>query len=264
MRKIFSVAVLACLALGAVAPMAAYADDDSVQVGKDTFLNAGAKLWVNTWQTNLTGSGRNWNQITEGPVIGFIPSIALKHKQAFISGSFMVTPDYSFPLQTNFTNTGVLEKSTIKGTRQEIDMNVGYYIVPQVALTMGYKGITEKFKVTSSVSGYSENSVFLNGITFGITGSAPIGNGWSVYGSGSGGPMFVTYTPSSAYTDSAIYESSELGFAWHPHASPFSATLGYKFQLIQTTINSQNSVAFSLLPRNEVTRGFMLGANYTF
>ncbi|MFI5346981.1 MAG: hypothetical protein ACHQ51_11465 [Elusimicrobiota bacterium] len=265
MRKILSVAVLACLALGAAAPRAAYADDDSVQVGKDTYLNVGAKLWLNTWQTNLTGSGRNWNQITEGPVVGFIPNIALRHKNLFVSGSFMVTPDYSFPLQTNYIGAGgVLDKATIKGNRQEIDMNVGYYIVPQIALTIGYKGVTEKFKVTSSVSGYSENSVYLNGVTFGVTGSAPIGNGWSVYGSGAGGFMAVSYLPASTYTDSAMYESSELGLAWHPHASSFSTTLGYKFQLIQTSISSQNSVAYSQLPRNEVTRGFMLGANYTF
>ncbi|MDE2140910.1 MAG: hypothetical protein KGJ84_00690 [Elusimicrobia bacterium] len=266
MRKILSVAVLACLALGAAAPRAAYADDDnSMQVGKDTFVNVGTKLWLNTWQTNLTGSGRNWNQITEGPVVGVIPNLAVRHKNLFVSGSFMVTPDYSFPLQTNYIGSGgVLDKATIKGSRQEIDMNVGYYIIPQVALTIGYKGVTEKFKVSSSVSGYSENSVYLNGMTFGITGSAPIGNGWSVYGSGAGGFMSVTYLPSSNYTDGAGYEASELGFAWHPHNSSFSTTLGYKFQLIQTKISSLNSTAYASLPRNEVTRGFMLGANYTF
>jgi hypothetical protein len=270
MRKILSVAVLACLALGAMAPMAAYADDD-IQVGKDTFLNAGAKLWINTWQTNLTNySGQAWNQLTEGPVVGFIPSIALRHKRIFASGSFMVTPDYTFPTQTNFIgNTGSIAKDDVKASRQEADLNIGFYIVPQIALTIGYKGITESFKVTHSVNNgaatTTDSKVYLNGVTYGVTGSAPMGNGWSVYGSGAGGYMLVNYGPTrSNYDDSALYEASELGFAWHPHASSFSATAGYKFQLIQTKISPQNSTNFQNLPRNEVTRGFMLGANYTF
>jgi len=260
MRKILALAALACL-FGAAAP--AHADD--VQVGKDAYMNVGMKLWLNTWQTNLTGSGRNWNQLTEGPVAGVIPNLAFRYKQMFVSGSYMVTPDYTFPTQTNYVgSSGVLDTSNIKASRKEADLNFGYYVIPQVALTIGYKGITEKFKVTSSVNGYSENSVYLNGVTFGVNGSAPIGGGWSVYGSGVGGFMAVTYLPSAPYTDSAIYEASELGFAYHLKDSGFTGTLGYKFQLIQTSINSLNSTAYKDLPRNEVTRGFMLGANYTF
>lgn len=262
MRKILSAAVLACLAL---APMSARADDNSVQVGKDLYMSAGMKLWINTWQTNLTGnSGKDWTQLTADPVVGIVPNLSLKYKQLLIAGSFMATGDYQFPHQTFKNGTAVRNELDVKGNRQEIDLNVGFYVVPQVALTMGYKGITEKFKVTSSLTGYSENSVYLNGVTFGITGSAPIGNGFSVYGSGAGGPMFVTYTPASSYTDTALYEASELGFAWHAPRAPLTATLGYKFQLIQTSISSQNSVNFSGLPRTEVTRGLMLGLSYLF
>lgn len=257
MRKILALAALAGL-------LAAPAFADDYQAGKDATLTLGTKLWLNTWQTNLTGTGRNWNQLTEGPVVGFIPTAAFKYKEFFLSGSFMITPDYTFPKQTNFVSGGALDTANIKGNRSEIDMNMGYYVIPQLALTFGYKGVFEKFKVSSSQFGYSENSVYLNGVTLGVTGSAPIGNGFSVYGSGSGGIMFVTYNPASTYTDTAGYESSELGFAWHKQGTGFTTTLGYKFQLIQTKINAQNSTAFTNLPRNEVTRGFMLGANYTF
>jgi len=266
MRKILSAAVLACLALGAVAPMAAYADDDnSVQVGKDVFMSAGMKLWINTWQTNLTGnSGKSWTQLTADPNVGYIPNLSLKYKKLLLATSFMATGDYKFPRESFIDAGPTTNALDITGSRQEFDLNVGYYVVPQVVLTMGYKGVTEKFHVVSSRTGASDNKVYLNGVTFGVAGSAPIGNGFSVYGSGAGGPMFVTYTPASTYTDSAIYEASELGIAWHAPRAPLSATLGYKFQLIQTSISSSNSVNYSNLPRSEVTRGLMLGLNYLF
>lgn len=266
MRKILSIAVLACLAAGAVAPRAAYAEDDSsVQVGKDTFMSIGAKAWINNWQTNLTGnSGKSWTMLTAGPTIGVIPSVSLKHKKLLLSGSFMMTPDYTFPTESFYNGAGTLYTLKIKGTRQESDLNVGYYVHPSVVLTMGYKGITEKFTVVNSLSGTTTNKVYLNGMTLGIAGSAPIGNGFSVYGNGVGGWMAVTYTPASTYTDSAMYEASEMGVAWKAPNAPLSASLGYKFQLIQTSISAKNSTTYQSLPRNEVTRGFMLGLNFVF
>lgn len=260
MRNILALAALACL-LAAAAP--AHADEE-VQVGKDAFMSVGMKFWVNSWQTNLTGnSGKNWTMLTEGPQLGYIPNLSFKYKQLLLAGSFMATSDYKFPQESFYNAAGTLYTLNVKGTRQEADFNLGFYVHPSVALTMGYKGITEKFTVVNSISGTSTNSVYLNGVTFGIAGSAPIGSGWSVYGSGAGGPMFVTYTPASTYTDSAIYEASELGLAYRPIPN-LSLTGGYKFQLIQTKINSLNSTAYSALPRNEVTRGFMLGANFVF
>lgn len=270
MRKILSVAILAGLALSAVAPMAAHADDDnSVQVGKDTYLSTGMKFWVNTWQTNLTGNGVNWTQLTEGPHLGYVPNVGLKYKQMLMSASYMGAGNYTFPTETFFT-TGAgskLDTLNITGNRQEFDYNIGYYVIPQLALTVGYKGINEKFTVNSQLAGAAAvtttNSVYLNGFTLGVVGSAPIGHNLSVYGSGVGGWMAVTYTPSELYLDTAQYEASELGIAWRPGAG-FSTTLGYKFQLIQTSINPSNSTNYQNLPRNEVTRGFMLGASYVF
>ncbi|HBL17414.1 MAG TPA: hypothetical protein DD417_11895 [Elusimicrobia bacterium] len=269
MRKILATAVLACLAIGAAAPQAAFADsDETVQVGKNVFLSFGLKTWINTWQTNLTGnSGKNWTMLTAGPRMGVIPSASLKLKRFLVSGSFMVTPDYRFPRETFYT-TGAgsqLYSLDITGSRREYDLNFGFYVSRSVVLTMGYKGISEKFRVENSRTGTSENKVYLNGVTLGIAGSAPIGKGFSVYGSGAGGWMGVTYDPSSQYTDNGLYEASEMGLAWKaPGRVPLSVSLGYKFQLIQTRINSRNSTNYESLPRNEVTRGPMLGLNLVF
>ncbi|MEK7382133.1 MAG: hypothetical protein AAB262_02490 [Elusimicrobiota bacterium] len=267
MRKILSIAVLACLAVGAAMPRAAYAEDDnSVQVGKDTFMSIGAKTWLTTWQTNLTGnSGKGWTMLTDGPKLGVIPSISLKHKKLLLSGSFMMTPDFQFPTESFYNGAGTLYTLKIKGSRQESDLNVGVYVHPSVVLTMGYKGISEKFRVVNSLSGTSENKVYLNGMTLGIAGSAPIGNGFSVYGNGVGGWMRVNYGPvREKYDDTAMYEASELGLAWKAPNAPISASLGYKFQLIQTKISAKNSTNYANLPRNEVTRGLMLGLNLVF
>jgi len=188
----------------------------------------------------------------------------LKLKRFLVSGSFMVTPDYRFPRETFYT-TGAgsqLYSLDITGSRREYDLNFGFYVSRSVVLTMGYKGISEKFRVENSRTGTSENKVYLNGVTLGIAGSAPIGKGFSVYGSGAGGWMGVTYDPSSQYTDNGLYEASEMGLAWKaPGRVPLSVSLGYKFQLIQTRINSRNSTNYESLPRNEVTRGPMLGLN---
>lgn len=268
MRKILGLALFGVLALGAAAT-ATYADEDnSVQVGKDTFLSTGMKLWFNTWQTNLTGnSGQDWVALTAGPVIGYIPNIALKHKSFLVAMSYMGAGDYNFPAQTfydNVNNAAKLETVNVTGQRQEFDFNLGYYLCPTLAVTVGYKGVTEDFKVNSDLFGNSENKVYLNGGTLGLVGSAPIGRNFSVYGSGVGGLMEVTYTPASTYADTAEYEASEIGLAWRPGGGNFSTTLGYKFQLMQTSTNPKNNPANPALDRNEVTRGFMLGANYIF
>jgi hypothetical protein len=278
MRKIFWIVALSCLTLGAVTPRTALADDEEgVKLAKDVFMAVGVKTWINTWQTNLTGTGVNWLQHDNGPVVGWIPNASIKIQNFLMTGSYMTSGKYNFPISTDYTggNPASLNAPTIVGNRQEGDFNLGVYVCRSLALTMGYKGVTEGFTVTNNLTNIQTgkytagvpitSKVIYNGITFGILGSVPFGHGFSGYGSGVGGILFPQYSPNtSTYQDTAEYEATELGLAWKAGRTPLTLSAGYKFQVIQTNINSQNSVTYAPLPRSDVTRGFTLGLNLVF
>ena len=276
MRKFLTVAALSALALCPFAPGASFAEEDNgVQVGKDVFVAFGYKAWINTWQTNLTGSGVNWEQLVKGPVLASIPNMSIRVKNFLLAGSYMSTGDYKFPSDSYYVNfpagsaIGTLKAPVTTGSRTEGDFNIGYYVHRSVLLTMGYKGVTEKFSVYDPLSkATTESKVYYNGVTLGIAGSVPVGAGFAIYGNGVGGWLSTTYQPASTYLDNAMYEASELGVAYKVPHVPFSMSAGYKFQLIQTHINSLNLSAanaqYTNLPRSDVTRGFMIGLNCVF
>ncbi len=273
MRKSLWIAAFFCLALGASAPKAAYAQDEGQQIAKDVFMNVGLKTWIATWQTNLgNGAGGAAYMEREGSGLAVIPSVSIKIQNFVMSGSFMSTSNMHFSRSSYIASNGGLINNDYHGTRQEGEFNLGYDLHPSrgssLILAMGYKGIYEHFTSrTASGAKNADNKIIYNGVTFGVTGGVSIGRGFSIYGSGVGGYMLVNYDPKATYNDYGIYEASELGLAWRGKGIPLSLTAGYKFQLIELHNNSLNFGANSLYPklvRVDVTRGATIGLNYPF
>jgi hypothetical protein len=142
----------------------------------------------------------------------------------------------------------------VKGSRTEADINAGYYLTPNLVATLGYKNVEQKYTFAVNGVTFAPTKTHYNGVTAGIGGSAGIGAGFALYGNAAGGLMAATYTPSSGNAQTAFYEASEVGFAWH--RGGFGTSLGYKFQYLTTHTPSNVSA--------DVTRGYMLGLNYTF
>jgi hypothetical protein len=258
MRK--NLMLAAFLGLALAVPGAVRADDSaSAKLGKDLSMTVGYKLWINTWETaipNFQNSGSHVNAIVAGPVAASIPNLSLKYKDFLLSGSYLFTGDYNFPAyRDTFSNGTVSSDITFKASRTETDLNLGYFVTPNLIATVGYKNVEQKYTQTYQGQTFAPSKTHYNGVTLGIAGSAGIGSGFSMYGNAAGGLMGATYSPSSTH-DTALYEASEVGFAWRAPSVPLSASVGYKFQYLTTRSGGVNAA--------DVTRGYILGLNYTF
>ena len=254
---------------------------DDMKIGNDLSLNLGYKLWVNSWQTTTSPfpaqGGNHFTAITKSG-FGSIPNVSLKYKSMFVSGSYLASGNYAFQPYTEVIATpqingvavGRLNTVNVTASRTEADVNLGYMFIPQLGVTVGYKNVTQKFTFVSTSPGltFSGNGIpsytYMNGVTFGVVGGAPIGGGFSLYGNGVGGFMSVSYSPALANNDTASYAASELGLAWHTPHVPLSFSLGYKYQIIATKPSAANNSTLSTQVGQDVTQGYILGMNLNF
>ena len=263
--KIASLLLAAALVVPAVPARAA----ETILGNKDVNLSLGYNLWLNQWTTALeNGSPTGTNttnaqflSMTQGGNAASNFTMALRVKRFFSTLGFLVTPDYAFPRIYDGGNF-----YDYKANRNEVDWNVGFMFVPQLGATMGFKGVTQKFwGKANNTTTISSSKTMMNGVTFGLVGSAAIGKGFSLYGNGAGGIMTVRYDPvpntTKVRNDTASYESAELGVGWKAPNAPFSAKFGYKFQKISTKVDEPN---FRNQRAIDLTTGYILGLNLLF
>lgn len=134
--------------------------------------------------------------------------------------------------------------------RKEFDVNVGYAVTPGVALTLGYKKVEQRGSLLYA----------LDGPVAGISGTAPLGQGWSLYGSL--GMGWMKSTGSSDVKFDADYRLSEVGAAYTIPAGTFikavTLTAGYRTQVLTSkdALPGQDG--------RDLTQGFTFGAIATF
>ncbi len=90
-----------------------------------TEVSAGIKMWINSWTESVPG----FASTTSDSTLLLGPAIEVKFPNYFfLDASYLIaTSDYSFP------DTGQ------KFDRQDLDVAVGYFIVPGFGLETGYK-----------------------------------------------------------------------------------------------------------------------------
>lgn len=251
---------------------AAFAADteQTTKVGKDVYFTLGYKVWYNTWQTAFNSitpdGGANIMTLTSESVAAPIISASLKISNFLIAGSFMDTPDYKFPdyedvLATGSTATAPFYVFRTTGSRKEHDINLGYYISPAIALTIGYKEVKQTYNDIDPVTNalFSSSWTKYSGPIVGITGGGSIGGGFAFYGNLSYGILKGEFEGDPQKFD-ATYSSTELGIAYRP-ISFLSILVGYKYQTIDSKLKDP---AFNNQVALDVTKGFVLGANLTF
>ena len=207
-------------------------------------VSVGAKAWSTQWTTFSyapTGGGsRVLTQVAAKDKVVLLPVLSVRY-QDFV-GSISGYQSTRHQLSDGSSNT-----------RAEFDANVGYLVLPGVALTLGYKKVSQKgdFSYTPA------------GPVAGLSGAAPLGGAFSLYGAFGWGRM---KTPSS--TDPRIvqfdadYRLSEVGLAYNmavgrlPKALAFTA--GYRMQVLTSkdALGSQDG--------RDLTQGFTFGLVATF
>jgi hypothetical protein len=225
------------LSLLAVAP---YADAEDLQ------LTVGLKTWVYSWTTwGLAQSQYNsasyetvtaLNSDTQASVI---PQLLLRYGPWLVSTSYMTRTrfDLSASFPAYYLGVGLAGGDKLHEDRQEFDANVGYYVIPGLAVTVGYKKLDENAGGTLTWSGP----------TVGLAGTVPMGpHGLSAYGTFGYG-LFHLRTPQLPDADgrtafSATYVLAELGLAY-TFQGHYTVTLGYRSQTAKAS-----GYALSVLP----------------
>ncbi len=227
MKRILMGAVAALLLITA---SVAYA-----QEGTETEVEAGLKFWFNDWTHDVPGSP----SITSDTATLFGPTIEVKFpSQIFVEGSFLVsTSDYDFVDGTRFD-------------RQDIDLAVGYMIVPEFGVLGGYKNSTFSERAGSD-PGLKDT---VSGPLIGIIGIAPVDESLSFYGKFD--YLFTRFKETGA---GPTFEEDSPGWIFEvgvkfAFTRGFAGTLGYKYE---TNEGSDSSV-------QDTFSGLTLGALLTF
>jgi hypothetical protein len=256
---------------------------------RDLFFSVGYKAWINSWTTVLEGNpstnGMNLTQLSSDHYLAHIPNMSLRYKNVFISGSKYSSGEIEFPRITDVYDfdgygggtSGDIYNLEYKAERDELDVNLGAYVYRSLALTVGWKEVNQTYKVfgygdpTRVVTFRSESETWYGGPTFGVSGSATLGEGakTSVYGNFSFGFMDVEYTPeppADEPEDSATYQSSEVGLAF-ALGSRGNFTMGYKMQRVATHIaDAPNAREYESVGAfgTDWTSGIIFGLNLFF
>jgi hypothetical protein len=187
-------------------------------------------LWETTWESWIVvptpfngGSREVIETINSNTKLAVIPQLSVRYGNWLGTVSALTSTDYSLTPSWG---------SSLSASRYEIDGNFGYYVLPGLALTVGYKQIEQKFGGTFK----------WHGPTVGGSGTAGLGHGFSLYGTVGVGFMKAELPfPDGADQTSlnATYLLGETGVAYSFGSlgaviRSLNITLGYRSQTLTT------------------------------
>lgn len=233
-------------------------------------FTAGMRVWSNAWTSwdvypplqtpvgSLPGAAENF---TAGSRITAIPTLSLRSGEWLLSASQFNSTRYSFE-----GNAGAFS-----ARRDEVDALVGYYLLPTLAATLGYKQVKQDFGANAKFR-YS-------GPTLGAAASAPLTAGFTLYASFGVGRMSTRLPVRDAAgrsTFDANYLLGELGLAYSLNPGPLGPTVkaatltaGYRSQVLSTTgfgiaLDPSNPSISRSTKLRDTTEGLTLGLSLTF
>jgi hypothetical protein len=216
----------------------AWAQDPGVSV------SVGARAWYTGWTTfsyftddSTPPQNLALTQVSADDKLAVIPMISVRYGNWLGSASGLPSTDFTFPNGS--------------GTREEFDANIGYFVIPSLAFTLGYKRVSQSD---------GPNRYRPAGPVVGISANAPLGGVWSIYGSLGVGWL---KTPGGDAIDfEADYRLAELGLAYTLDGNRvprrWTFTGGYRFQVMTS------KDAFNSEDGRDTTQGFTLGVMATF
>jgi hypothetical protein len=269
--------------------------------GKDFSASVGVKAWISQWTLPLYHVRENQSdqELVQSYVskteIPIVPVISFRYKNFFVSGSYFPKTDYSFgeqfiDLPVEGSETKVLKELSGSAERSEWDINVGYYLLPSLVVTAGYKKINRDYRwvvspenadivtrdarddddavpiadnITSILTfeGTFEANDDIDGLTLGIAGVAPLQGRLGLYGNFAFG-WLETYSSSGATYD-ADYYLGDLGLLYSSRLDNIrmleaaSVYLGYRFQTFTEDVPIGEGTT-------DTTKGFVFGVNFVF
>jgi hypothetical protein len=233
-----------------VAAVAAFSLTNASAADSDFTVTVGLKAWNNNWSS--------WNPVFENTsppnaivqnfeqnATSLIPSLSVRYKDFLLGGSYFAKRSYSFGTQGgNFGDV----------PRLEYDLSAGYYVLPTLAIIGGYKRVEQEF---------ANGTYKFSGPIVGISASAPLTGGFSLYGTAALGPMDLK-EPNGVKRD-ADYRLGEVGLAYAFDAGGAGmkaviGTIGYRSQAIITKLGGSRDG----MKGRDTTEGLTIGIAAAF
>lgn len=193
-------------------------------------VTLGTKVWVNewsSWYTPTIGGQAEVVPIDSSTKVSLIPVVGLRYRDFYAS--------FSTLLNTSYTLSGQA-LDAIDASRKEFDANLGYYLLPGLGVSLGFKSLSQVF---------GGARYRWTGPTLGATLTTPIQGGFAGYGA-LGIGLFRLQLPAADLNApvngslNANYAIGEIGLAYGAAGIPTVAvtstavTLGYRFQSVVT------------------------------
>lgn len=277
------------LTISCFLPAISFAQEDS---SPRLEFTVGLKAWNTTWQSYLPAivvgttpggapvAGELVNSVEGNTEVAALPTMTLRYARYFLSAGYA---RYSSNFDLNLAPVGPINGQNLITSRQdhikrrELDINVGYFVLPGFALTVGYKGARENRDTSSGAAPGIAVSLLdgkFDALLLGALGSYEIVPGFSGYGQfgyGIGRNKFkygeATPAPDTQVKSNPRYILTEVGVAYQlPIKSQWvqrtSVALGYRSQTVKQKVPS--IVGGEEREVRDVKDGIVLSLNATF
>jgi hypothetical protein len=244
------------LVLGSLACNAAQAQTTP----SPTQFTIGAKVWHASWLSYLpapyTGIGANGAPAAGDSVTGVegdvrtsvLPLLGVRHGKFFASASYgRFKSDFQVNTSPVITPAGqtLITSRTDHFKRSESDLNVGYFVTPEVGIALGYKDATETRDTSLGIAPQPTRLVTTRakGILLGATANFAVYDKLRLYGQAAYGPARIrldfTDPTLAAPKANGRYLIGEVGLSYQVFSSAggfggATAALGYRTQTIKT------------------------------
>ena len=254
-----------------------------------TQFTVGVKIWNASWQSYLpatyTGVGASGTPAAGSTVdevegtssTDIMPFVSVRHDKLFASLSHgRFSSDFHVGSSPVITSTGQTQITWRNDhfVRRETDLNLGYFVTPEVAIVLGYKDAIETRDVSLGIAPQATPLVKTTGKVFllGAVGSFAVYEKLRFYAQAAYGParLKLTFANPSFGSDNKTngrYLIGELGLTYPVFANPSgfggaTVSLGYRTQTVKTDSNSDITLQNRKL--RDVRDGAVLSMNYTF
>ena len=271
------------MVLGALACSAAQAQTTP----SSTQFTIGAKVWHASWLSYVpapyTGIGANGApaagdsvNAVEGDVrTSVLPSLGVRHGNFFASASYgRFRSDFQVNTSPVITPAGqtLITSRTDHFKRSESDLNVGYFLTPEVGIALGYKDATETRDTSLGIAPQPSRllTTKAKAVLLGAVASFAVYDKLRLYGQAGYGPARIRL----AFTDptlanpraNARYLIGEFGLSYPVFSGVgghggATAALGYRTQTVKT--DSYSSVFQQGRDLRDVRDGVVLSLNVT-
>jgi hypothetical protein len=249
-----------------------------------THVTVGFKVWHASWQSYLPASytgttasggpaiGEDINLVEGGERTNVLPLIAISYGKYFMSASYgRFTSDF-FSFTSPYINTGggtVVTSRTDHFVRREGDISFGYFVTPEVGLSIGYKDATENRTTMLGIAPQEAPLVRTKArvLLLGAIGSFPIQGKLRMYTQVGYGPARVQLrfaNPTESYDTNGRYLIGEIGLSYpllsnYQGISAATAAIGYRTQTVKTV--SHGFVFHEDRDLRDVREGLVLSLN---